>query len=153
MNNLKFSNFQLSKYHFIFPNVIIWKCQRCTLCCKDSFKHIRHIKLLRQEGIALSRKIKIPIERFTIPTLDKIYSHEILKNNGKCIFLKDDVCKIYDSRPLVCRFYPFEMKLIEKDVYQILFSGKECNAIDKGEKLNETFFRELAKNALKHFTD
>ena len=45
------------------------------------------------------------------------------------------------------------MKLIEKNVYHILFSGKECNSIDKGEKLNEAFFRELAINALKNFTD
>lgn len=153
MNNLKFSNFQLSKYYFVFPNEIIWKCQRCTLCCKDSCKHIRHIKLLKQEGIALSHKIKVPIEHFAVPTLDKTYSHEILKDNGKCIFLKDNICKIYDNRPLVCRFYPFEMKLIEKDVYHILFSGKKCNAIDKGKKLNKYFFRELAKNALKNFTD
>jgi len=153
MNNLKFSSFQLSTYHFIYPNEIIWKCQRCTLCCKDSSKHIRHIKLLKEEGITLSRKIKIPIEKFTVPTLDKIYSHEILKDNGKCIFLKDNMCKIYDSRPLVCRFYPFEMKLIEVNVYQILYSGKECSKINKGKKLNEAFFRNLATNALKYFKD
>ena len=153
MNNLKFSSFQLSKYHFIYPNEIIWKCQRCTLCCKDSCKHIRHIKLLKQECITLSRKIKIPIEKFTVPTLDKTYSHEILKDNGKCIFLKDNICKIYDSRPLVCRFYPFEMKLIDVNVYQILYSDKECSTINKGKKLNEPFFRDLATNALKYFTD
>lgn len=153
MNNLTLSSFQLSKYRFIYPNQIIWKCQRCTLCCKDSFKHIRCIKLLKQESITLSRKINIPIEQFTVPTLDKTYSHEILKNNGKCIFLNDNFCKIYDNRPLVCQFYPFEMKPLENDVYQILFSGKECTSIDKGKKLKEKYFRDLAKNALKYFTE
>lgn len=152
MNNHNFSSFHLSKFNFIYPNEIIWKCQRCTLCCKDSSKHIRHIKLLKQEGISLSRKIKIPMENFTVPTLDKIYSHEILKNNGKCIFLKDNICNIYEIRPLVCRFYPFEMKLIDNNVFQILFSGKECSEINKGKKLNEDFFRNLAANALKYFT-
>ena len=152
MNNT-FSSFQLSKYHFLYPDEIIWKCQRCTSCCKDSLKHVRHIKLLKKEAITLSHKIKIQIENFTVPSLDKIYSYEILKNDGKCIFLNDDICKIYNNRPLVCQFYPFEMKLLDDDVYQILFSGKECNVINKGKKLNEYFFKKLATNALKYFSD
>lgn len=152
MNNLK-SSFQLSKYRFIYPNEIIWKCQQCTLCCKDSYNHVRRIKLLKQESISLSRKINIPIEQFATPTFDKIYSHEILKNNGKCIFLKNNFCKIYNNRPLVCQFYPFEMKSFENDVYQIIFSGKECTSIDKGHKLKEPFFRNLVINTLKYFTE
>lgn len=153
MNNLKSSSFQLSKYRFIYPNEITWKCQRCTLCCKDSCKHIRRIKLLKQESITLSRKINIPIEQFAVPTFNKTYSHEMLKNNGKCIFLSNNFCKIYVNRPLVCQFYPFEMKSLENDVYQILFSGKECPSIDKGKKLKEIFFRNLAINTLKYFTE
>ena len=153
MNNLQLSSFQLSKYQFIYPNEIIWKCQRCTLCCKDSCKHIRRIKLLKKECITISCKINIPIEHFTVPTLDKTYSYEILKKNGECIFLTDNYCKIYENRPLICQFYPFEMKTLKDNVYQILFSGKECSAINKGIKLNEKFFRDLAKNALKYFTD
>lgn len=152
MNN-NFSSFKLSKYQFIYPNDIIWKCQRCTSCCKDSINHIRHIKLLKLEGIKLSRKIKIPIENFTVPTLDKIYPNEISKNDGKCIFLKDNFCKIYDIRPLVCQFYPFEMKSLKENIYQIIFSGKECREINEGDKLNEDFFRNLAINALKYFAE
>jgi hypothetical protein len=45
------------------------------------------------------------------------------------------------------------MKPLENDVYQILFSGKECTSIDKGKKLKEKYFRDLAKNALKYFTE
>ncbi len=31
----------------------------------------------------------------------------VLKNvDGKCFFLKDDRCSIYEYRPLGCRFYP-----------------------------------------------
>jgi Fe-S-cluster containining protein len=152
MTNLK-SSFQLSKYRFIYPNEITWKCEQCTTCCKDSDKHIRRIKLLEQESITISRKINIPIEQFAVPTFDKIYSFEILKNNGKCIFLNNNFCKIYDNRPLVCQFYPFEMESVENNVYQIIFSGKECISIDKGKKLKEPFFRKLVMNTLRYFTE
>ena len=39
------------------------------------------------------------------------YSYEMKKNKkGKCFFLKENQCCIYEFRPIICRFYPFELK-------------------------------------------
>lgn len=31
----------------------------------------------------------------------------IRREGGRCIFLRDDVCQVYEKRPWICRTYPF----------------------------------------------
>ena len=75
----------------------------------------------------------------------KPYSCQIKKTeNGKCIFLRDKACSIYEFRPLICRFYPFRLDL-KKDVY-VFNHTDECLGIGKGEILKKNFFKMLFDN-------
>jgi Fe-S-cluster containining protein len=64
-------------------------------------------------------------------------------NEGKCFFLKDNQCCIYEFRPLICRFYPFELKFDpDKDQYAFNFTF-ECPGITKGRLVTKKDFKEL----------
>lgn len=77
------------------------------------------------------------------------YVHRMKKNvDGKCIFLKDNACTIYQMRPLICRFYPFELKSNRRDEYVFAFT-KECPSIGKGFELKRGYFEELFKNSIR----
>lgn len=67
--------------------------------------------------------------------------------SGKCIFLKDDLCTIYQTRPLICRFYPFEFK--EENHKHVFAYTDECPAIGKGPYLEEGYFERLFKASMK----
>jgi Fe-S-cluster containining protein len=30
--------------------------------------------------------------------------------DGSCVFLRNGLCSIYEARPLICRFYPFQLQ-------------------------------------------
>ncbi len=80
------------------------------------------------------QKPHLPKQVFTIQIVDKTpYCYEMKKNSeGKCLFLKDNQCSIYALRPLICRFYPFELKFDpEKDQHVFDFT-LECPGISKG---------------------
>jgi len=81
----------------------------------------------------------------------KPYSYQIKKTeNGKCIFLRDKACSIYEFRPLICRFYPFRLYL-KKDVYVFNYTD-ECPGIGKGEILKKVFFKKLFDNFVSKIT-
>lgn len=66
---------------------------------------------------------------------------------GKCVFLKDNSCFIYEARPLICRFYPFQLKNIKTDKYAFEYTT-ECPGIGKGPRLRKRFFEKLFKKSI-----
>ena len=130
-----------------YPTRIYWRCQRCSECCQDTPNHLRCIRLLPMEAVEISRKASIPMEQFACETQDRTYRYEMRKPNGTCYFLTGDECRLYDHRPLVCRFYPFEMKNEECSL-KILFAGAGCVGGGRGQRLGERFFRRLATEAI-----
>ena len=82
---------------------------------------------------------------FSTSCRDKLpYIYEMKKEkDGKCVFLKENRCSIYTLRPLICRFYPFDLKLDQKShVYTFDFT-LECPSINHGEAQDEKDFSEL----------
>jgi Fe-S-cluster containining protein len=67
---------------------------------------------------------------------------------GKCVFLKDDSCTIYSVRPLICRFYPFQLRRSGNDKYSFMYT-EECLGIGQGPELKRRFFEKL----FTHLTD
>lgn len=65
---------------------------------------------------------------------------------GKCIFLEGTDCSIYDQRPLVCRFYPFELKTMNDGKHVFAYTA-ECLGIGKGKRLERDYFENLFKRA------
>jgi Fe-S-cluster containining protein len=78
-------------------------CENCALCCMDTEMPLskRDIELILSKSQSNLKK-----EDFIEVNINGLSQ---LKNiNGCCFFLdpKKKLCKIYDFRPLGCRFYP-----------------------------------------------
>jgi Fe-S-cluster containining protein len=98
---------------FSYPTDVIFRCARCGQCCGDTKQKVRHILLLRSDAQKIVEQTKRSVSDFSKEVEGKSpYVYEMLKDSktGKCIFLENSQCTIYDFRPLICRFYPFELK-------------------------------------------
>ena len=130
---------------FTYPNNLFFDCTKCGLCCGDTVQKTRHILLLKSEASDISAEINLPIKDFADQINDKgQYCFEMKKSKeGTCFFLKDNQCSIYKLRPLICRFYPFELKFDPgKDLHVFDFT-LECPAISKGKIMTLKDFEEL----------
>ena len=100
----------------IFKNILTendtfrFKCTHCGKCCKDmddpvslnACDYFRLIKHLSQPATVVIRNYLAayihPETHLPIIT--------IRKENGSCVFLKDNHCTIQDCKPIVCRIFP-----------------------------------------------
>jgi Fe-S-cluster containining protein len=140
------------KLRFIYPKDINFACTKCGLCCGDTAQKIRHILLLEADAQRIAAHTKQSILGFAGETAEKMpYVYEMHKNpnTGKCTFLVENQCTIYEQRPLICRFYPFELTTTDDGTY-VFKETTECPSINKKETKNKNkenldaaFFREL----------
>ena len=137
------------KVKFTYPPAVRFHCVKCGLCCGDTKEKTRRILLLKPEAEQIAKTVLQPPSQFTVKIKGaEPYSYEMKKTeNGKCVFLKNDRCTIYDVRPLICRFYPFELQGSHGENYQFLFT-EECPGIGKGRVLGEDCFRNMFRLAL-----
>ncbi len=129
---------------FTYPANICFECNCCGLCCGDTDHKCRHILLLESEAEEISAQTGRPIEDFAGESNGtQPYIYEMKKSEGVCFCLKDNKCTLYELRPLICRFYPFELKFDqEKDTHVFSFT-LECPTINKGKALSKKDFEEL----------
>ena len=109
---------------------------------------------MKNDAERISKETSLGINKFAEEnTGSEPYIYEMQKTeNGKCFFLKNNLCTIYNSRPLICRFYPFQLKNIGNNNYAFSYTDK-CPGIGKKPKLNTTFFENLFHqfiNAMEH---
>ena len=130
---------------FTYPEGVVFECTRCGLCCGDTDKKTRRILLLEPEAEAISAKTSLPKPGFSKKVMGKEpYCREMKKDReGKCCFLKDNHCTIYEQRPLICRFYPFELKFSSSQNQHVFAVTFECPAIGKGKLQGKTDFEKL----------
>lgn len=117
---------------------------RCTLCCGDTEDRVRSILLLKTEADRISKRTLIGLDKFAekIEGFDP-YIYQIRKiEDGKCVFLKDNSCSVYKVRPLICRFYPFQLKNLRNSRYAFTYTD-ECPGIGEGHRLKRAFFERL----------
>ena len=91
-----------------------FKCTQCSKCCKEEYGdntvavfpfEIRRI--CEQTGLEWN-DVVIPTPSDDTDSDGNTHTFEwVLRNNGDCIFLKSGMCRIYDSRPYLCKTYPF----------------------------------------------
>jgi Fe-S-cluster containining protein len=132
---------------FIYPEIVRFRCNNCGICCGDTKEKKRQILMLDEEAKLIESKLGKNISEFTsICNYKTPYVYEMKKNeNGKCVFLSSDCkCSIYSNRPLICRFYPFE--LVNRIEYEFLFSN-ECPGINWGKKIGKKYFADLFRLA------
>ncbi len=131
-----------------------FQCTRCGICCGDTKEKIRHILILTSEAKQIAKETLKQVQDFSIEIYDREpYSYEMKKVDGKCIFLNGENCSIYPIRPLICQFYPFELKFVEGKNQYVFESTLECPGINSGKLMVEADFKglfRLASNRLKH---
>lgn len=131
---------------FTYPESIRFKCQRCSICCGDTKDKVRRIFLLENEVEIVSKKTSKTIEDIS----EKIDGFEpytcVMRKtkDGICNFLYDNSCSIYEVRPLVCKFYPFQLQRSKNDRYHFTYT-EECPGIGKGPLLKRSFYENLFK--------
>lgn len=131
------------------PKDVRFQCTRCAICCGDTESRMRHVLLLRGDAEAISRSVLKPVEAFATEVKGhEPYVYEMRKTDeeGKCFFLEGRNCGVYELRPLVCRFYPFELVTLKDGKHKFLCT-EECPGIGKGTKLTTAFFENLFNRA------
>jgi len=134
---------------FDYPHATRFKCTKCGICCGNTPTKTRHVLMLKAEAEQISSATTKPISEFAVKIKSKDpYSYEMVKtaDEGKCLFLKENQCTIYTLRPLVCRFYPFELKTAGSRKHKFTPTN-ECLGIGKGRVLDEAYFRKLFRLA------
>jgi Fe-S-cluster containining protein len=131
--------------NFTYPANLRFQCTKCGICCGDTQQKTRHILLLTCEAKEIAEKTSNTTADFCEETSGNTpYIYEMKKtSDGKCVFLKNNNCTIYSFRPLICRFYPFELKpSAGKEKYVFDFT-LECPGISLGEVLRGSDFEKL----------
>ena len=128
---------------FAFPKDIRLKCSRCALCCGDTESRSRTILMLESEAERISRRTTKSVFEFASKKEDtEPYAYVMKKTpKGSCVFLAGNLCTIYNSRPLICRFYPF--KLVDQNEKYVFSVTHECPGVGDGRKLKKRFFEGL----------
>ena len=134
--------------NFDYPTAVSFRCTKCGICCGDTKEKTRHILLLKTEAEQIAKTTLQPIFKFAVEIKDRApYSYEMKKTeDGKCVFLKNNRCTIYSLRPLICRFYPFELKILHSQKPKFLFT-EECPGINRGRMVSKDCFRKMFRLA------
>ena len=130
---------------FNYPAAMRFRCIKCGICCGNTQEKVRHILLMRKEAEQIAEATLQPIFAFAVKVEDKApYSYEMIKTakEGECVFLKDNRCAIYSLRPLICMFYPFELKTAGNRKHEFLYT-RECPGVGMGRLLRESDFERL----------
>lgn len=131
-------------YEFYYPKGLRWGCKRCGACCRDASHRQRRILLLPKD---VERLGKAGEKDFTVEVRgEEPFVGEMRKAGGACIYLTKEGCRVYPSRALLCRTYPF---WIERDgrSFEIMFDAR-CFGVGRGGELKEEFYRDLVLQAL-----
>lgn len=133
---------------FDYPRRVCFQCLRCALCCGDTETRVRHVLLLKREAELISEVTSRSIDAFATEVEGRepyVYEMRKTRKEGKCIFLEDNRCDIYLSRPLICRFYPFELRLTSNRRQEFRYT-EECPGIGRdGQPLEKGFFESLLR--------
>ena len=135
--------------NFDYPSAVRFRCIKCGKCCGDTKEKTRHVLLLKREAEEISKKTLQPILDFAVKIEGRApYNYEMKKTaeGGHCLFLENNHCTIYLLRPLICRFYPFELKIAMNQKYEFLFTD-ECPGINQGKTLDYASFKKLFRLA------
>ncbi len=118
---------------------IRFKCQGSGNCCVSRGSY-GFVYLSKLDVKKLSKNFKINekefLKKYCSKTDGYIHLKELKKNKGNCIFLLDKRCKVYKSRPIQCRTWPFWPENMETKKWNQDIS-KNCPGIGKGKIINK----------------
>lgn len=136
-----------------YPADVRFECQRCSRCCADTEARGRRILLLEAEARVIAEAKGIPLETFAVPSpCTPPYAFSMRKVEGRCVFLRRTECTVYAVRPLVCRFFPFELRRSEPEGYEFVGTEEYCPGLGRGRLLTHRLFKELFASAEELFS-
>lgn len=107
-----------------FKEKIFFSCNQCGDCCKDMDVPLSHIDIIRlsQANTGLDYEMFITLHPADKNNPDSVllygeYQELYLTNklsDNSCLFLKDNVCSIYEFRPASCRTWPLSKNIKNK---------------------------------------
>ena len=137
--------------NIVVPNKVQFDCQRCARCCGDTSHRGRNLLLTNSDVKQICKVTEMNPLSFASPISDGgYYQYKMKKRNGKCIFLDGKACRIYNHRPLICRFYPFSVeKKSNKYVFEI---AEDCPGIGLGGVIPCEMFEAMLQEAQKRLS-
>jgi Fe-S-cluster containining protein len=138
---------------FNYPTHVNFDCSKCGLCCGDTAEKVRHVLLLESDAERIERLTNLKANFFAAVASGKLpYLYEMKKGSDqKCVFLKDNQCMVYDIRPLICRFYPFELSTNDEGVHTFRVTdecpGVRCSDKSEVKEISFDYFRALLELA------
>lgn len=103
-------------------------CLQCANCCKTTSPLFRDVDIKR-----ISKRLRMPAGKFIDQYLRIDEDNDYVLQSSPCTFLgSDNMCSIYEDRPLACREYPHTDR---KNMHQImdltLINSQICPAVSK----------------------
>jgi len=128
-----------------YPKNTRFVCSKCGICCADTLQRQRHILFLQGEAEKISGFVGKQISEFAGKIEGKspyVFEMKKTQDGRQCLFLMGNKCAIYLKRPIICRFYPFELIPTTKKGFE--FRGTdECPGLGKGKLLTKGYFQRL----------
>ena len=130
-----------------FKDGINFECQSSGNCCvsRDSYGYVY---LSMDDLKRFSKYFNITVKDFKLQycqTTDGFIHLKEKKNlNGKCIFLKNKRCTVYESRPSQCKTWPFWNENMHAKVWNEDIAVN-CPGIGKGKKIKSDTIKKFLK--------
>lgn len=120
----------------------MFTCSKCGKCCKDTFFHRGMVIIYPCEAGKIAEQLGCTKEAFLERYCHKEYLrvarkkyiiYVLKKNKRQCIFLEDNLCKIYSFKPVQCDRAPYGYFAQEK-----MWKHLPCITMDELEKADST---------------
>ncbi len=118
---------------------IRFQCQGSGNCCVSRGSY-GYVYLSNVDIKKLAKNLNLTKKNFLKDFCDKtdgyIHLKELKKNKGDCIFLINKRCRVYKSRPIQCRTWPFWPENMDTKKWNDEIS-KNCPGIGKGKIISK----------------
>ena len=116
-----------------------FSCTRCSVCCRHESGFVF---LTKNDADDLATELKMTYTGFVkkycrwVPSANNTERLSLMeKPNYDCIFW-DAGCKVYNSRPLQCRAFPFWPSLMKREAW--IRAGRDCPGMNQGKLFSRT---------------
>ncbi len=117
-----------------YKNGLSFECKKCSACCRyePGYVYLNETditRLIKETGLKKDEFLNNYCKTIYIGNLPKISLKEY--ENNDCIFWEGGGCKVYNSRPMQCRSFPFwEKNIVSIEKWNEL--EKSCPGVNKG---------------------